>query len=81
MLPQPTQELDEKENALAWSFYDYLLATWPEQMGPLFRGLKDGRLEAELFQELFELSLLDIEQGWRAYVGRNYGRKKKSGRR
>ena len=60
------------EQALCWSFYDYLIANHVESLPILQQGLKRKEEARKLLTDALGMQLLAIEDEWRAWVAATY---------
>jgi hypothetical protein len=60
------------DQALCWSFYDYLVATHRDAMRTILGDLKRKRPTREIFAEHLELSVFEAEAAWREWVTKVY---------
>jgi len=67
-----TGAMTTREHALAWSFYDFLVAEHAETLRPLMLGLKKKEPARDLLKAQLGLDLVAAEQAWRAWVSANY---------
>jgi hypothetical protein len=72
LLQERTGQLAPDENALCWSFYDYLLAAHPGVVRKLMIELKQKKPAREVLPKELGMSLFAAEDAWRAWVGENY---------
>jgi hypothetical protein len=72
LLTKRTGALTTAENALCWSFYDYLLAAHPLVVRKLMIDLKQKKPAREVLAEHLGTDLFATEDAWRAWVGENY---------
>ena len=71
-----TGDMNAKEKALCWSFYDFLLAEHRDKLRPLMIALKKNdrreKTASDLFNENVGLTLVAAEAAWREWVAANY---------
>lgn len=76
ILPKLTQlisgVLEEEQHALAWSFYDYVVANHPAALKPLLLGYKNDVESRVLFKKHLEMNIMQVEDAWRAWVAETY---------
>lgn len=76
ILPALVQKLPgtlwPEEHGLSWSLYDWVVAEHPAALKPLLMGFKDGKDARELFREHLQLTILQVEEAWRAWVQATY---------
>ena len=81
LMDKPTTTMTSEEQAICWSFYDWLVAEHQEALMPLLRGLKIKTSSRDLFQEHLGMNVLKAEETWRAWVSATYPKKEKIPRR
>jgi len=72
LLPMNTGAMELPDQALCWSFYDWLVAVHPDKLAPIQRALKDKRPGRDVLEEALDLKVLKIEEAWRAWVSVTY---------
>ncbi|MFT7517785.1 MAG: hypothetical protein ACI84O_001586, partial [Myxococcota bacterium] len=76
ILPKLTQLtsgiLEEEQHALAWSLYDYIVANHPQALKPLLMGYKSDIETRVLFKTHLEMTIMQVEAAWRAWVAETY---------
>jgi hypothetical protein len=72
LLPMNTGALELPDQALCWSFYDWLVAEHPAALAPIQRALKDKRPGRDVLEEVLGMKVLKIEEAWRAWVAAIY---------
>jgi len=72
LIEKRTGELTTEENALCWSFYDYLLAARPGVVSKLMIDLKQKKPAREVLAQQLGMNLFETEEAWRAWVSENY---------
>jgi hypothetical protein len=76
ILPTLTQltsgVLEEEQHALAWSFYDYVVANHPAALKPMLLGYKNDVESRVLFKKHLEMNIMQVEDAWRAWVAETY---------
>jgi len=72
LLPKRTGQMSADENALCWSFYDYLLAAHPGAARKLLLDLKQRKPAREVLPQELGMDLFATEDAWRAWVVENY---------
>lgn len=72
LMPKRSGAMDAAENALCWSFYDYLLAAHPLVVRKLMLDLKQKKPARESLAQHLGLDLFAAEAAWRAWVGETY---------
>jgi len=72
LLPKRTGDMSSEENALCWSFYDWLLAAHPGAVRKLMIDLKQKKPAREVLQQHLGTDLFATEDAWRAWVDENY---------
>jgi hypothetical protein len=78
LLKKQTGEMTPEEHALAWSIYDWLVATHPDALVPILKASKAKKPARELLPETMGMGILDAEKRWREWVEETYpGREKK----
>ncbi len=81
LVKEQTGSMTPEEQALAWSVYDWIVATKPDALAGLLRGAKKRTPSREMYPELLGLTLLEAERAWRAWVVETYPKKEKKRRR
>ncbi len=76
-LDTATTAMDVTDQAICWSFYDWLVANHQPKIRPLLRGLKAATDTRELFKEHLDMTVLQAEEAWRAWVLETYPKKEK----
>ncbi|HRV80904.1 MAG: hypothetical protein H6830_06695 [Planctomycetes bacterium] len=72
LLPMNTGAMTLEEQALCFSFYDWLVHEHVDLVPAILRGLKRERPARELLMELLGKSLFAMEDDWRAWVQASY---------
>jgi hypothetical protein len=72
LLTKRTGEMTAAENALCWSFYDYLLAEHPGVVRKLMIDLKQKKPAREVLQQQLGMDLFALEDAWRAWASEAY---------
>ncbi len=72
LLRENTGAMELPEQALCWSFYDFLVANHVETLPILQKGLKQKQEARKLLTETLGMQLLAIEEEWRAWVAATY---------
>jgi len=72
LLPQRTGQMPAPDHALAWSFYDYLLAAHPGKVRGLMEDLKEKKEARAALSERLGMDLFALEDAWRAWVAETY---------
>lgn len=72
LIQLPTGAMSQSQQALCWSFYDYLVAEHPDALRPILEDLKVKKEVRAIFKERLGLSVLDADQAWRAWVQEVY---------
>ena len=72
LIGKRTGQLRPDENALCWSFYDYLLAAHPSAVRKLLVAHKGKKPAREVLPQELGLDLFAMEDAWRAWVSENY---------
>lgn len=67
-----TDQLPLKAHALAFSYVDYLLAHEPTKFNALCRQLRRKAVLRDAFKAAYEMSLLEFEVKWKAWVLETY---------
>ena len=75
LMPKNTGAMEVTEQALCWSFYDYLLARHPQKLRPVLEGLKAGKSGNKALEDALGVNVLGLERDWRAYVAKVYPKK------
>ncbi len=85
ILPELVQEqtgaMTPEQQAMAWSVYDWIVATRPEALPGLLRGAKKRTAARDMLPELLGLGVLEAEAAWREWVLASYPKKEKKPRR
>ncbi|MBL4771459.1 MAG: hypothetical protein JKY61_10045 [Planctomycetes bacterium] len=68
LIVKDTGQMELPEQALCWSFYDWIVANRPEALQPMLRALKQETPSRQILKETLGLSLAQIEERWRAWV-------------
>ncbi len=76
-----TTTMTAQQQAICWSFFDWLVANHVASLRPILDGLKVQRETRELFKEHLGMSVLAAEQAWRQWVSETYPKKEKPTRR
>lgn len=72
LIPKNTGAMTLPEQALCWSFYDWLVANHVEALPQLQQGLKKQTPTRDLLKEVLGMSLLQAEDAWREWVAITY---------
>jgi hypothetical protein len=72
LIKKNTGAMELPEQALCWSFYDYLIANHVESLPILQQGLKRKEEARKLLTDALGMRLLAIEDEWRAWVAATY---------
>jgi hypothetical protein len=72
LLPKRTGALSAAEQALCWSFYDWLLQARPGVVRPIMAELKRKKPAREVLAEVLEMNLFETDEAWRAWVKETY---------
>jgi len=72
LVQKRTGELSTAENALCWSFYDYLLTAHPGAVRGLMQDLKQKKPAREAIPRHLGLDLFAAEDAWRAWASEAY---------
>lgn len=72
LLKKNTGAMELPEQALCWSFYDYLVANHVGALPLLQQGLKEKRDAREVIAEVLGMQLLPLEDAWRDWVEATY---------
>lgn len=75
LLPKNTGAMTLPEQALCFSFYDYLVAVHQDKLTALLRGLKAKKSARDVLGEVLGKPLMEIEKDWREWVSKAYPRK------
>lgn len=75
LLPMNTGAMTLPDQALCWSFYDWLVAEHRAQLTPILRGLKARTPAREVLAAAIGKDLIAIEADWRAWVSEVYPRR------
>jgi hypothetical protein len=63
-----TGALTQPEQALCWSFFDFLVAEHPDALRPILADLKQKKPPRSVLQERIGIDVLAAEAAWRAWV-------------
>ena len=77
LLNVPTTAMSVVDQAVAWSFYDWLVANHREKLRPILRDLKQKKATRDILVEHIGLGVLPAEEAWRAWVIETYPKKEK----
>ncbi len=72
LLSKSTGAMTLPEQALCWSFYDWLVAEHVDALPEIQQGLKRKEPSRALLKKTLGLSILKIEESWRAWVAATY---------
>lgn len=72
LITKRTGAFSTPENALCWSFYDYLLAAHPGVVRKLMEDLKQRKPARETLAQHLGMDLFATEDAWRAWVSEAY---------
>ncbi len=73
LLQKNTGAMRQSEQALCWSFHDFLLARFPDSLRPMLAELKKReRPPREILTQHLGLDLFQVEDAWRAWVSETY---------
>lgn len=72
LLPLPTGAMTQAQQALCWSFYDYLIAEHPAALRGILEDLKVKNEVRGIFQERLGMSVLEADRAWREWVADVY---------
>ncbi|MEM9378634.1 MAG: hypothetical protein AAGB93_01705 [Planctomycetota bacterium] len=81
LLDVPTTAMNVEQQAVCWSFYDWLVANHREKLRPILRDLKQRKPTRDVLKEHIGLGVLAAEEAWRAWVAETYPKKEKRRRR
>jgi hypothetical protein len=81
LLPMNTGAMTLPDQAVCFSFYDWLVNEHPEQLPVILKGLKRQEEPREILRRVFEKGLFSIEDEWRGWVAETYPSKEKPPRR
>ncbi|MEM6671399.1 MAG: hypothetical protein AAF726_01065 [Planctomycetota bacterium] len=81
LLDVPTTSMSAKEQAVCWSFYDWLVVEKRDALRPMLRDLKQERETREIFTEHLGMGVLAAEDAWREWVLETYPKREKRRRR
>ena len=69
------------QQAVCFSFYDWLVAQHPQHLPEILKGLKREEPSRDILKRLFGKGLFSIEDEWRAWVEETYPKKERRPRR
>ncbi len=72
LLPKNTGAMELPEQALCWSFYDWLIAEHVEALPKIQQGLKRKESSRDLLKDTLGMPILTIEEAWREWVAATY---------
>jgi len=72
LLPQNTGAMELPDQALCWSFYDWLVTVHPDELATIQKLLKEKRPGREVLEEALAEKVLTLEATWRAWVSETY---------
>ncbi|MDF1836637.1 MAG: hypothetical protein P1V35_02110 [Planctomycetota bacterium] len=72
LINQDTGQMELPEQALCWSFYDWIVANHPQTLKPMLLALKQEIPSRTILKENLGQSLVKIEEDWRAWVAVTY---------
>ena len=75
LLAQNAGAMSDRDQALCWSFYDFLVEMHPESLRPILADLKVKKTNREVFQAQLGMSVMEAEQAWREWVPTRYPKK------
>jgi hypothetical protein len=68
LLAQNIGAMRQSDQALCWSFYDFLVAEHPQALRPIVADLKKRRPAREIFTERLGMSVIEADAAWREWV-------------
>lgn len=74
-LSMPTTAMSAQQQAVCWSFYDWLVAVHRPKLRLILRGLKTKTPTRNLFREHLGMTTLDAEAAWKEWVMATYPKK------
>ena len=77
LLPMNTGAMTLPDQAVCFSFYDWLVAQHPKQLPVILQGLKREEPPRDLLKRVFGKGLFSIEDDWRGWVQDTYPNKEK----
>lgn len=80
LLNVPTTAMTVQQQAVCWSFYDWLVAEHRKSLRPILRGLKQKTPTRDLLKSELGLTVLQAEEAWRAWVDSTYPDREKKRR-
>ncbi|MCA9001343.1 MAG: hypothetical protein KDB61_05435 [Planctomycetes bacterium] len=72
LIEKDTGHMELPEQALCWSFYDWIVAAHPEALRPMLLALKQETPSRTILEENLGGRLPEIEARWRAWVSETY---------
>lgn len=67
-----TAAMTQSEQALCWSFYDFLVAEHADALRPILEDLKQKKEARDVFPERLGMGVLEAEAAWREWVAATY---------
>jgi hypothetical protein len=81
LLDIPTTAMNVQQQAICWSFYDWLVANHRESLRPILRDLKQKKPTRDVLNEHVGMGVIAADEAWRAWVLETYPKKEKKRRR
>lgn len=76
VLPELLQKISgtmwDEEHALSWSLYDWVATVHPKALKPLLLGYKDRKQSRDLFKQHLGMTVMQVEEAWRAWIFDTY---------
>lgn len=72
LIEKDTGQMELPEQALCWSFYDWVVANHPKALKPMLLALKKETPSRQILKETLGQSLAKTESDWRAWVAVTY---------
>ncbi len=64
--------LSDRQHALAWSLYDWLVEVHPDTLPAFLHGFQARKHSRELFRDLLHMDMHQTESAWRAWLATAY---------
>ncbi len=81
LLDVPTTAMNVQQQAICWSFYDWIVANHQDKMRLVLRDLKQKKPTREVMREHFGVGVLQAEEAWKQWVLDTYPTREKKKRR
>ncbi|MEW6745543.1 MAG: hypothetical protein AB1486_22550 [Planctomycetota bacterium] len=77
LLVKATDQLTPEEHALSWSVVDFIRAEHAGRLGAVAKAVKEKQPLGVVFHTALGMGASDVEEGWKKYVLKNYGKRKR----